>query len=485
MNPELLAKAREMVMKMKGDGVPDEAIDAYLKQEINTGLDDVMSPGLRDYGRAAGMGATLGFEDELGGALAGMKALAHGQDMDSAYTTTRDEIRGNYAAAKKVAPKRMLAAEVGGGLASAALGGTELGAAAKGAGLGARVLGGAATGALASGASGVGYSDSKPVQAGLTGAAGGALLGGALPLVGAGLGKVVGGLVNRFNPEASVAKATGHLLPPGAPAALAAREALAPGTTVPAALNPELMGASVRNIGADAALGRAAHLASEARLDTIKQSLKDIGDQMEQTLAGRLADVDQPSAAPIRKILVQNGLMPTPHSSGADVVDLKVVQALRNKLRLRMEGQKGMAKGETYQNVRTLSDWLLHQAPDIGKLDHDYATLSQARKAEETLLKHIKQSRRSFSSSRSAGIEPGSPGASLPSSGGLMQKILSPDRAALAQAAHKLLLTPGGIPQALLRRQNYMPSATPGMLGAMGGGQAMGGLAGTLFDSQQ
>jgi len=481
MDPELLARAREMVMKMRGDGVPDEAIDAYLKQEINTGLKDVEDPNLRDYARAAGMGATLGFEDELGGALSAVKAGANYAHAGGAYRKTRDAIRENYAASKKVAPKRMLAAELGGGLASTLVGGTEAAGALKGAGLGARALAGAGAGALYGGASGVGYSDDHPVSAGLTGAATGAALGGALPVVGSVLGKLGSKVANRFNPEGAVAKAAGHLLPGNAQATMAAREALAPGTTVPAALSPDIP-QSIRHIGADAMLGKTAQVESEARIAAIEQGRRQIGSQMEQILSGRVADVDQPANAAIRKVMVKNGLMPTPHSSGSDVVDLKVVQQLRSKLRERIQGQRGFTKKETGDQIRTLSDWLQHQDPAMEQLDRDFRTLSDAKRAEELVLKHIRQSRKSYSSSRAAGIEPGSPGASLPSQVQFLAKMLQPDRKPLAAAANKLLLQPGSIPQPLLYQQMHQASVLPSLLGGMGGGQLAGGMAGSLFD---
>jgi hypothetical protein len=222
-NPEVLAKARMIAVKMQHDGVDPAAIDQYLKAHINMGLQDVMSPKLRDYLRAAGMGATFGFEDELAGLGAALVPGGQG------YTEARNAVRHNAEAASAVAPKRMLAAELGGGLASSLAGGAVLGAETAGARLGARLAAGAAGGAAAGGTAGLGYSEDHPLASTAIGAGLGATLGVGLPLVGAGVGKAGNALLNRFNPLRTVARALSNLLPADAEATMAAREALAPG----------------------------------------------------------------------------------------------------------------------------------------------------------------------------------------------------------------------------------------------------------------
>ncbi len=64
--------------------------------------------GAVDYLRAGGMGASMGTLDELVGA--GAAIVPGGRD----YTEGRDKVRQDYQAAKDAAPKRMLAAELGG-----------------------------------------------------------------------------------------------------------------------------------------------------------------------------------------------------------------------------------------------------------------------------------------------------------------------------------------------------------------------------------
>lgn len=466
-----------MALRMRGDGVPDAAIDKYMKREAQMSLEDVMSPKTRDYLRAAGMGASFGFADELAGAGAAIMPGGKG------YTEARDEVRQNYDAAKGVAPGRMMAAELGGGLASSLVGGGLVGAGAKGAGLGARAVMGALSGGAAGGTAGVGYSKDHAVRAGLTGAAAGAALGGAIPLAGATIAAPFKYLAKRLNPTGAVANATGHLLPEGAEAAMARQEALAPGTAVPAALSPDLP-ASLRVIGASPKVAREAQAASELRASKIHDAMREVGDQYESLLGGHRANLSGAGAPDIRKLaVVENGMLPDVMSDGTETLQLRAVQALREKLRVKMEGAKGTPKHELGVRVKQLSKWLSFHKPEIGQLDADYHVLASAKRAEAGILKNIRQSRKSYSSNRSAGIEPGSPGASLPSAGSLMHDLLKADKKGNAEAVNRLLLQPGQIPPQLLKAQarSAKRSFPYGLLGSVSGGDVLGQMSGSLL----
>lgn len=137
--------------------------------------------------RGGRAGATMGFGDELAGALdsvlSGFK--------EGAYTKGRDEARALDKAAKEANPGTYLAGELGGGLATSVIPGAGI---VKGAGLGANIVRGAGAGIL----SGIGNSEGQSAQeiardAAVSGLAGGALGG----VVGTVAGKLVGGATQR------------------------------------------------------------------------------------------------------------------------------------------------------------------------------------------------------------------------------------------------------------------------------------------------
>jgi hypothetical protein len=142
----------------------------------------------RDVGRMALQGATAGWGDEIAGAVAAAVPGGRG------YREARDESRENIARIRQERPATALAAEVGGGIASAAVGGL----AARGAGLAAKGgaavtrgllarAGRAAVPAAAGGAYGAGEAEEVPniPASAAKGAALGAATGAAVPAIGA------------------------------------------------------------------------------------------------------------------------------------------------------------------------------------------------------------------------------------------------------------------------------------------------------------
>ncbi len=143
---------------------------------------------MESFGRGAAQGATLGFSDEITGAI---ESLATGKP----YAQARDESRAAYKAAEKANPKMYLGGNVGGGLATAFVPGLNL---AKGATIGKT----AAQAALMGGVGGLGASEGETVAEMAPDIAQGAALGG-----------VMGG-VSKAIPQAvssSMAKARGLL----------------------------------------------------------------------------------------------------------------------------------------------------------------------------------------------------------------------------------------------------------------------------------
>lgn len=135
--------------------------------------------------RGVKQGATLGFGDEITGAL-------ESAFTDKTYRQSRDEARANDRAAEEAHPLAYGAGEIGGGIASSFVPG--LGAAGAGAKLGAVALRGAAQGALM----GVGSSEADLTQGDVVGVARDAAVSGALGGATAGIaGKLLHGAPER------------------------------------------------------------------------------------------------------------------------------------------------------------------------------------------------------------------------------------------------------------------------------------------------
>lgn len=297
---ELLAKARARVKEARHDGFLDSEIDAYLREEIGIGLEEVMDPRLGDYIRAASMGATFGFVDELAGA--GAALIPGGKD----YREARDAVRERHEMARYAAPMRMLSAELLGAAAPALL---TLGAtgAAQGAATGTRTLGALGLGAGVGAVSGLGNSE----ETSLRGMAEDAALGGAL---GAGTSAAflgAGGLGRaasyRLSPSRAVTREAASVLPEDAAQVMARQEALVPGTAVLADQSPEML-LFAQAIGRDrTATKRALHEASERvrvieRFRDVLRSVRGDADADVQFLTDRLA-----AARALEQTLKQSG----------------------------------------------------------------------------------------------------------------------------------------------------------------------------------
>ncbi len=137
---------------------------------------------LESGARGLAQGASMGFSDELTGALE--SALT-----DKSYEQARDEARANNAKAKKDNPLSYGAGEVGGGVATALIPGMNI---AKGASLGKAVLQGGLQGAGMGGAYGLGNSEADNVRDMALDTGKGALVGGTIGAAAGALTPVAG-----------------------------------------------------------------------------------------------------------------------------------------------------------------------------------------------------------------------------------------------------------------------------------------------------
>lgn len=346
-----------------------------------------------------------------------------------------------------------------------------------GAGALTRALVGGGAGAIASAAGGEGSLEER-AKRGAVGGAVGAVGGAAIPAVVGGAVKIGGRFVNpRFRPGATNAKAVGPLLPDNAEQIMARQEALAPGASTAAGLDPSLP-QTTRVIGADPALARKAAGEARKRLDLINSSMRAFKPRYDAILKGKSAPLVS-GGVNIGPVLTKNGLMPINGQIG-----LSVVQRLRHDYANKMVTAKGMKKGELVEEWAKLNEWLHKNAPDIKAIDSEYAVLKGMKKAETEVVKNLGAARGNYATSRAAGIEPGSPGAKLPTNSGLAQELLHPSRENLGRAAYDNLLQPGRIPGSLLRARDKamgLHRFDPELLTAFGLGAQSPALTGGLL----
>lgn len=171
--------------------------DAYLSSKTQPQAAPDVSM-LESGVRGAAQGATLGFADELTGALESA-AGSLGLVPDKTYEQARDEARAAYQAAEQANPGTYLAGNIAGGIGSAVL---APGAAASTAG---RIAQAAGMGAVA------GYGSSNDRDAALADMARGAIVGGAVGAAGEGISKAIPAIGNWLGNRAEnlAVKATG------------------------------------------------------------------------------------------------------------------------------------------------------------------------------------------------------------------------------------------------------------------------------------
>lgn len=417
--------------RAKAAGYSDEEIEKFLASK-RTPMKDELLGGAADLAQ----GATLGL---AGAAIPAVKAKAKQFEANHSILGPATNIAGNV-----------------------------LGALAIPGSFAARLGGRVALGATAGGIQGA-TSDASSLEDRAKHAAEGAALGGVAGAVLPPVAKVAGRLgklaISPFRNPESIAAEAGAMLPKGAERLMARQEALAPGTTVPAVLDPGLPKA-VRVVGSNPQVAREAMEASAARVERLQAARDAMRPQYQALLAQKRAPLDLgPDKPNIRKVIISNGMWP-----GDETIELEAVQGLRDALEQKIEtlaakSAKGKGGGPLMHKLneqkKQLSQWLHAMVPELKDLDRDYGVLSRAKRAEESIQKNLAGSRSGNMAARIAGIEPGTPGSSLPSTkSGILHRLFHPDRDELARAANRMLLQPGQIPSELLKAR--AAAARPG-----------------------
>lgn len=164
--------------------------------------------------RGAVQGSTLGFSDEIQGALQGLwDSLTTEEKLAVAYAKRRDDARKANELAEAVNPKSYMAGEIGGGLASAVAGGAA-GLSLKGASVAGRLGAAALEGAGYGAAQGLGYSKADDVAGMVKDTASGAAVGGATGLASGAIGEGI----RAYKGRKPVQAAAGPVPEPQAPA---------------------------------------------------------------------------------------------------------------------------------------------------------------------------------------------------------------------------------------------------------------------------
>lgn len=432
-----LAAARMGVLKARQAGYSDPEIDQFVRQKYGTPLNLIMAPQQSDYMRSLGAGATLGFNDELTGAVSKL--------LGGNYTQARDQVRAQQAAASAIAPKRMAATEMAGAALPGLLTGGIVNPATSAPG---RVAQATAVGAGLGGASGLGHSTATDPMGMLSdvgsGAGAGALAGSLFSLA----PEAVSFLRNRG--AQTVAQAARYAMPSNAAQTIARQEAMAPGTSSIAGLSPETVPLA-RGVGVDLKTANAARAAADARVQALDAARQRIGQQY-QVLSDRRLPVDDN----LRSIVGGNMMLPGQDVSFGDVQSLR--SDLAAKLRAAQKaynarGEQGNVIADLAPRKAALDQWLQGQVPGLSQVDNDYAFAMNRLQAAKALRKQVGQSLSSNASVGAAGMTAQSPAAQLASPSHListlLDKVLAPSKAARAGFINELLMTPGGAAKVL------------------------------------
>jgi hypothetical protein len=270
--------------------------------------------------------------------------------------------------------------------------------------------------------------------------------------------------MDAIQPSRAIVREAATQIPANAASTLARQESLAPGSGVLADLAPEMQ-ALARGIGAHAESGVTARLGAESRNAILKQAKSALGKEYEAM--NRAVPLD----AEIRAALQASGkkaVIP----KGATEIELSAVLKARSHLLAEARATKNSAtQFEKNQHAATLTEWASKHAPDLPKVDADYAFLMARSGAAKKTAREITGSSANYAASRAYGGEVGSIGGSLPSGSrgfaDILAGLVRPDRAKRAQAVNELLLAPGDATAKALSRimKQRAKRGTPGLLG--------------------
>lgn len=466
-----LTDLRAWVKEQRAAGVSDQEIDSAIQGRYRKSLEHVLKPTTGDYQRSALSGATFGLNDEIAGLLT--KAIPGG----AGYKETRDIVRANQAGARYVAPKRMLATEIAGGIIPGLMTAGAAGVGARGLGAGERALAAAETGGGLGALGGFGHSEAT-TPGGLADDVGsGFAVGTGLGLAGSSLASLIRGIHGKFSPTQAVMREAKAVLPENAPQAIARQEQLAPGTAILGDQSPE-MTVFARAVGADR---EAAKRAVSDRAKAISEL-----DKARRSVGARYQKIDQ--VLPVDDEL--KALVGSRLTLGTEIgfkelhtARSEIGRKLRDAQRAyKLTGEKGDVIAELTPIKQGLDAWLTARIPEVAKIDNDYGAvmgmLQNARRAEKV----AKQSLASHAASRAAGMTATSPGGSLTKTPGVtdaLAKLISPNKAKRARIIQKYLMSPEGRDAALRLMappESMFPSLNRGLL--FGASSSIPGLIG-------
>jgi hypothetical protein len=436
MDPELtqaqLAQARKEVKAARAKGFSDDDIGAYLKEEYGVGL-DALQPKGRDYGRAVGQGLAAGFLDDLRGLAEILPTRGNlGRNVND-YREARNEVRDNLSGARAIAPKRMLAAEVGGGLLGAipAMGASAVG---QGGGALAKMANAGEAGFGFGLLSGAGHSEAtSPVgvidEAGMSGlltAAGGSLLSGA------------GSAIGALRPTTKILNEVAALAPDDLASRIARQESLAPGTATIAGQSSKVADFAASLVGGDKYAARRAVGEVSEGIKMLDRARSAVGKRYEPHHGKMLPVTDD-----LRQLVGDKVKL-------GDEVDFKILHDLRSDIGSELgkarkaavmgnrdAEREAHALGELYTG---LNNWLHPRVEGLATIDNDYGAIKQmianARNAQKLT------DRAQVSGAKARGR--GKPSAQMqqPSLTSLLTKYLPPYPGQRARIVEKMLMRP-------------------------------------------
>lgn len=442
MDPELtaaqLAQARKEVKAARAKGFSDDDIGAYLKEEYGVGL-DALQPKTRDFVRAGAQGATFGFLDRLLGLGAAQGGDQFAPTFDpKVYGQTRDAVRRNLEGARAIAPKRMLAAEVGGGVLPAI---ATMGASAgvQGGGALAKALASAKTGAGLGAVSGVGHTDDlTDIPQLLTNVGASATVGGAA----GGLLSLGGSAINALRPTAKVLGEVEPLLPGDVAQRLARQNELAPRTAVLADQSQEMQ-AFVKRIGHSKGAAKRAVEGADERIRMLDKARSEVSKRYDPFQGTKLPVTDDLRALVGSKLKL------------GDEVDFKVIQDFRTEVGSELgkaikASQRGdrLAGKEAHELGKLkegLDGWLHPRVEGLAQIDADYGGILGLLKNARGTRKIARESQKNYGTSRAYGETAASPTASLTrpqSITDIYMGFLKPNPARRARIVERMLMRP-------------------------------------------
>ncbi len=465
------------IAAMRSQGASEQDIEAYLTQ--HEGLQPQQAPESmgRGIGRALTQGATFNFGDKLG-------------LVDPAKQKAFQEAH----------PWINALSEMAGGSVAPIAAATAFPALATGAGaVGLMTGAGAIAGAGAADPNAPDTPIMTPmgmvnVPSRLLGAGEGGAISGLLGAAGQKAAKLaqpmVSAVLDRMHPERVVARVSRGLLdnPALVEQQMAAANAIQPGSASIATTAVAREGTDqsrflpmIRDIAANPQAAASAEAKIVGQRAAINVGKRALGDQMDQLEAGEITLTPKVRSAmnDVRAVLGGKA----PDIPPADAVDLNPLgleksvpfefdpakktmslsDAREALSRLRFLARNAAAKGVDANGItehdivvakNALRDVVYDQRPDFAPLDRQYATMTDHEAQTEDALAQLQRARANHAATTAYGLNPMSPGAAIvgPKHFGIsaMLNKLATDKAAVADATNRMIVTPGATVQSLL-----------------------------------